>query len=85
MRHYVKVLGEAFSPEDEEDCAVKEVTALWVYQARYRIPVEEAAAGNWVLIEGVDGSISKTATLVPVNGAGGFQGFKVRRCRLTSA
>ena len=34
-----------------EDCAVKTVTDLWVYQARYRIPVEEAAAGNWVLIE----------------------------------
>ena len=61
----VRVLGEAYSPDDEEDCVVKTVTDLWVYQARYRIPVEEAAAGNWVLIEGVDGSISKTATLVP--------------------
>ena len=60
----VRVLGEAYSPDDEEDCAVKTVTDLWVYQARYRIPVEEAAAGNWVLIEGIDGSISKTATLV---------------------
>ena len=62
--HIVRVLGEAYSPDDEEDCAVKTVTDLWVYQARYRIPVEEAAAGNWVLIEGIDGSISKTATLV---------------------
>jgi U5 small nuclear ribonucleoprotein component len=44
---------------------VKTVTELWVYQARYRIPVTEATAGNWILIEGVDASISKTATLVP--------------------
>mmetsp|Transcript_28077 Transcript_28077/g.70533 ORF Transcript_28077/g.70533 Transcript_28077/m.70533 type:complete len:994 (-) Transcript_28077:1097-4078(-) len=61
----VRVLGEAYSPDDEEDCAVKTVTELWVYQARYRIPVTEATAGNWILIEGVDASISKTATLVP--------------------
>ena len=60
----VRVLGEAYSPDDEEDCAVKQVTNLWVYQARYRIPVEEVAAGAWVLVEGIDGSISKTATLV---------------------
>jgi U5 small nuclear ribonucleoprotein component len=39
----VRVLGEAYSPDDEEDCAVRNVSNLWVYQARYRIPVEEAA------------------------------------------
>jgi len=60
----VRVLGESYSPDDEEDCAVKTITALWVCQARHRIPVEEAVAGNWVLIEGIDQSISKTATLV---------------------
>ena len=43
---------------------MKTVSGLWVYQARYRISIEEATAGAWVLIEGVDGSISKTATLV---------------------
>ena len=60
----VRVLGEAYSPDDEEDCAVKTVTDLWTYEARYRIPIEVATAGTWVLIEGVDASISKTATLV---------------------
>ncbi|KAF2310524.1 hypothetical protein GH714_013541 [Hevea brasiliensis] len=30
----VKVLGEGYSPDDEEDMTVKEVTKLWVYQAR---------------------------------------------------
>ncbi|CAM6121833.1 unnamed protein product [Calypogeia fissa] len=61
----VRVLGEGYSPDDEEDMAVKEVTKLWVYQARYRIPVGQAPAGSWVLIEGVDASITKTATLCP--------------------
>eukprot|EP01018_Ginkgo_biloba_P003745 Gb_08962 [translate_table: standard] len=61
----VRVLGEGYSPDDEEDMAVKEVTKLWVYQARYRIPISKAPAGSWVLIEGVDASIMKTATLCP--------------------
>ncbi|KAG6545698.1 hypothetical protein Mapa_012883 [Marchantia paleacea] len=61
----VRVLGEGYSPDDEEDMAIKEVTKLWVYQARYRIPVTKAPAGSWVLIEGVDASITKTATLCP--------------------
>ena len=60
----VRVLGEAYSPDDEEDCAVATVSALWVYQTRYRIPVTHASAGSWVLLEGVDASVSKTATIV---------------------
>lgn len=63
----VKVLGEGYSPEDEEDMTVKEVTKLWVCQARYRLPISMAPPGSWVLIEGVDASIMKTATLCNVN------------------
>ncbi|CAA6670724.1 unnamed protein product [Spirodela intermedia] len=63
----VRVLGEGYSPDDEEDMTVKEVTKLWVYQARYRIPISKAPAGSWVLIEGVDASIMKTATLCPLH------------------
>lgn len=60
----VRVFGEGYSPyEDEEDMAVKQVTKLWLYQARDRLPIPEAPAGTCVLIEGVDASISKTATL----------------------
>ncbi|KAI7728558.1 hypothetical protein M8C21_001076, partial [Ambrosia artemisiifolia] len=59
----IRVLGEGYSPDDEEDMTVKEVTKLWVYQARYRIPINKAPPGSWVLIEGVDASIMKTATL----------------------
>lgn len=42
----VRVLGEAYTPEDEEDSAVAEVTNVWVYQARYRIPLTKALAGR---------------------------------------
>lgn len=59
----VRVLGEGYSPDDEEDMTVKEVTKIWVYQSRYRIPISRALPGAWVLIEGVDASIMKTATL----------------------
>lgn len=63
----LRVLGEGYSPDDEEDMTIKEVTKLWVYQARYRIPISKAPAGSWVLIEGVDASIMKTATLCPTD------------------
>ncbi|KAL8136045.1 110 kDa U5 small nuclear ribonucleoprotein component CLO [Apium graveolens] len=63
----LRVLGEGYSPDDEEDMTIKEVMKLWVYQARYRIPVGKAPPGSWVLIEGVDASIMKTATLCSSN------------------
>ncbi|MEO1777116.1 MAG: EF-Tu/IF-2/RF-3 family GTPase, partial [Pseudomonadota bacterium] len=43
----VKVLGEAYSLDDEEDMAVCEVTGLSLGQGRYRVEVPEARAGNW--------------------------------------
>jgi len=61
----VRVLGEAYSPDDEEDSAMAEVTHVSVLQARYTLPLTLAKAGNWVLLGGVDATITKTATLVP--------------------
>lgn len=65
----VKVLGEGYSMDNEEDMAEREITNLWVFEGRYRIPVKSAPAGTWVLIEGVDSSIMKTATIVDDNSA----------------
>lgn len=48
------MLGEAYTPDDEEDSAAGTVTAVWAYQARYRVPLSKAVAGNWVLLEGLD-------------------------------
>ncbi|TYH36774.1 hypothetical protein ES332_D13G288100v1 [Gossypium tomentosum] len=63
----LRVLGEGYSPDDEEDMTIKEVTKLWIYQARYRIPISSGPPGSWVLIEGVDASIMKTATLCNID------------------
>lgn len=59
----VKVLGENYSLEDEEDMAVEDVTGLKVLNARYEVGLTSVPAGNWVVIEGVDNIISKTATI----------------------
>lgn len=42
----VRVLGEGFTPEDEEDSALAEVSKVWAYQARYRVPLTKATAGK---------------------------------------
>ena len=44
--------------------SVKKIGRLWIYNCRYRVEVDSAAAGTWVLIEGIEQSITKTATLV---------------------
>jgi U5 small nuclear ribonucleoprotein component len=63
----VKVLGESFTAEDDEDMAVVEVTGISVSVGRFFLEVGSATAGNWVLLEGVDGPIKKTATITDVN------------------
>ncbi|KAI8093304.1 P-loop containing nucleoside triphosphate hydrolase protein [Halteromyces radiatus] len=60
----VRVLGEGYSTEDEEDMMVQRVTNTWVYESRYRMEVDGVPPGGWVLLGGVDSSISKTATIV---------------------
>jgi 116 kDa U5 small nuclear ribonucleoprotein component len=59
----VRVLGEAYSPEDDEDMAVATVEAISIPRGRSRTEVTMAKAGNWILLEGVDSNISKTATI----------------------
>ena len=63
-RSTIKLLGESYSSVDEEDSRIMTIGRLWVYQSRYKIEVSEVPAGNWVLIEGIDQPINKTATLL---------------------
>eukprot|EP01106_Pelomyxa_sp_JSP_P004218 TRINITY_DN1648_c0_g1_i2.p1 TRINITY_DN1648_c0_g1~~TRINITY_DN1648_c0_g1_i2.p1 ORF type:complete len:558 (-),score=155.34 TRINITY_DN1648_c0_g1_i2:158-1831(-) len=75
----VRVLGEAYTPTDEEDMADETIASLSILQARYTIDIDHAVAGNWVLIGGVDNSIMKTATIVnadPVEQAYIFKGLQ---------
>lgn len=50
----IKLMGEKYNPDDQEDMTIRTVKGLYIYQARYRVGVEKAYAGNWVLIEGLD-------------------------------
>lgn len=60
----VRVLGEGYTPEDEEDMVVATISDTWIAETRYNIPTSGVPAGNWVLLGGVDNSIVKTATIV---------------------
>lgn len=59
----VKVLGEAYTPEDDEDMNYGIIKTVSVGQARYRMNLNRIPAGNWVMLEGVDEYINKTATI----------------------
>jgi U5 small nuclear ribonucleoprotein component len=61
----VRVLGEGYSVDDEEDMVMATIADVWIAETRYNIPTDGVPAGNWVLLGGVDNSIVKTATLVP--------------------
>lgn len=60
----VRVLGEGFSLDDEEDSVSSTITAVSLACSRYNIPVTGCPAGNLVLLSGIDNSIVKTATIV---------------------
>lgn len=63
----VKVLGEAFSAdEDEEDCATASISRIKLMCARYEVHVSSATPGMLVAVKGVEQGVSKTATLVRV-------------------
>ncbi|ETW08353.1 hypothetical protein H310_00951 [Aphanomyces invadans] len=59
----VKVLGESYSPDDDEDMVVRTVESVSISQGRYKVDVNRIVAGNWVMLDGVDGSITKSATI----------------------
>lgn len=62
----VKVLGEAYSLDDDEDMALAEVSSIAVPVGRFSVEVNSAVAGNLVLLEGIDAPIKKTATVTDV-------------------
>lgn len=62
----VRVLGESYTPEDEEDMVTATISDTWIAETCYSIATSGVPAGNWVLLGGVDNSIVKTATLVPL-------------------
>ena len=72
----VRILGEGYSPQDDEDMSVATVEAISIPRGRSRTEVTAASAGNWVLLQGVDANIAKTATIAGMNSSatGGLEG-----------
>lgn len=60
----IAVLGEMYSTDDPEDISQYVVNNMYVYNTRYRVLTDAVPAGNWVLIEGIDASLTKTATCI---------------------
>lgn len=60
----VRVLGENYSPDDEEDMTLQTVSGVYISEARYDVEVDQMVAGNFVTLAGIDDSINKTATVV---------------------
>lgn len=60
----VRVLGEGYTIEDEEDMVQATIADVWIAESRYNIPTSGIPAGNFVLLGGVDNSIVKSATIV---------------------
>ncbi|KAI1657647.1 P-loop containing nucleoside triphosphate hydrolase protein [Daldinia decipiens] len=61
----VRVLGEGYSIDDEEDMATATISNVYIAETRYNVETSGVPAGNWVLLSGVDNSIVKSATIVP--------------------
>jgi U5 small nuclear ribonucleoprotein component len=62
----VKVLGEAYSLDDDEDMAYGQVAGVYLPKGRSLLGTTRLGAGNWIVIDGIDASISKTATVTGV-------------------
>ncbi|KAI0021172.1 P-loop containing nucleoside triphosphate hydrolase protein [Xylariomycetidae sp. FL0641] len=61
----VRVLGEGYSIDDEEDMAMATISNVYIAETRYNVETNGIPAGNWALLSGVDNSIVKSATIVP--------------------
>ncbi|KAA1114753.1 hypothetical protein PGT21_021692 [Puccinia graminis f. sp. tritici] len=60
----VKVLGEGYSVDDEEDMVEALIERVFIFESRYSVETSGVPAGNLCLISGIDNSITKTATVV---------------------
>ncbi|KAI8947222.1 P-loop containing nucleoside triphosphate hydrolase protein [Xylaria longipes] len=61
----VRVLGEGYSIDDEEDMAMATIGNVYIAETRYNVETDGIPAGSLALLSGVDNSIVKSATIVP--------------------
>jgi U5 small nuclear ribonucleoprotein component len=52
LNQKVKILGEFYSSNNEEDMSVSAVENISLFQSRYKIDLKHAIAGNLIILEG---------------------------------
>lgn len=80
----VKILGEEYSIEDDEDAQIRQIDGLWIAEGRYRVEVNSVSAGNWVLMSGIDLCSHKTMTITNDDDPYGAEIFKIQSRILAS-
>lgn len=60
----VRVLGEGYSIDDEEDMTAASISEVLIAETRYNVATDGVPAGNLALLGGVDNFIVKSATIV---------------------
>ncbi|KAK1442820.1 translation elongation factor-related protein [Babesia gibsoni] len=74
----VKILGEEYTIDDDEDKQIRQIDNLWISEGRYRVEVSSVPAGNWVLLSGIDLCSHKTMTITTDDDAFGAEIFKIQ-------
>lgn len=63
----LRILGECYTEEDDEDSRVVTIGRIWIHNTRFDVAVKAVPAGNWVLIECSEQPIIKTCTIVDLS------------------
>ena len=53
---------------DEVCRTYSQVGRLWITEGRYTVELNRVPAGNWVLVENIDQTVTKTATVTQLSG-----------------
>lgn len=78
----VRVLGNAYVKGiSDEDQATGTISGIFVPCARFKIGLKEASAGQLVLLQGIDNTVFKSATIVCVNHDASSKAFPLRPLR----
>ncbi|CDF39943.1 Elongation factor Tu GTP-binding domain-containing protein 2 [Chondrus crispus] len=78
----VRVLGDTYDKtENAEDQAVAVVTAVFISCARFKIEVNDAKAGQLVLVRGIDQTVFTSATVVSASDSECQEAYALRSLR----
>ncbi|MCQ2816374.1 MAG: 116 kDa U5 small nuclear ribonucleoprotein component [archaeon] len=59
----LKIMGENYNLIEKEDMTIQKLSHIYINQTKYKIKISKVPLGNFVLIEGIDISMSKNLTI----------------------